>query len=189
MTDEQFLTVSGWLNTFPLLKAAYDLKERLYAIYEATTPEEAWGEYLHWESTIPKELAKPFRAVKTAFRNWQPYILNYFDDQRVTNAFTESFNAKIRAVYRNGRGYTFERLRAKVLYTDMLQKRVRVQDEVKVKRKTKPKFEEVSMARVAYFEMMVAEPEPKYDVRMVPRIANLGTDLSTLEALFDSGKF
>lgn len=126
LTDEQFLTVSGWLNNFPLLATAYDLKERLYAIYDVTTPEEAWGEYLHWESTIPPELAKPFRVVKTAFRNWRPYILNYFDDQRVTNAFTESFNAKIRAVYRNGRGYTFERLRAKVLYTDMLQKRVRV---------------------------------------------------------------
>ena len=118
LTDEQYLTVSGWLNTFPLLAAAYDLKERLYAIYDVTTPEEAWGEYLHWESTIPNELVKPYRVVKTAFRNWRPYILNYFDDQRVTNAFTESFNAKVRAVYRNGRGYTFERLRAKVLYTD-----------------------------------------------------------------------
>ncbi|NJD08546.1 MAG: ISL3 family transposase, partial [Methylococcaceae bacterium] len=108
LTDEQYLTVSGWLNTFPLLAAAYDLKERLYAIYDVTTPEEAWGEYLHWESTIPNELVKPYRVVKTAFRNWRPYILNYFDDQRVTNAFTESFNAKVRAVYRNGRGYTFE---------------------------------------------------------------------------------
>lgn len=106
----------GRFSTFPLLAAAYDLKERLYAIYDATTPDEAWGEYLHWESTIPKELAKPFRVVRTVFRNWKLQILNYFDDQRVTNAFTESFNSKIRAVYRNGRGYSFERLRAKVLY-------------------------------------------------------------------------
>lgn len=168
-------------------KAAYDLKERFYAIYEVRTPEEAWGEYLHWESTIPKELAKPFRVVKTACCNWRPYILNYFDDQRATNAFTESFNAKVRAVYRNGWGYTFERLRAKALYTDMLQKRVRLQVKVKVKRK--PKFEEVSFARVYMMEMMVAESEPEYDVKIVPRIANLGTDLSTLEVLFDAGKF
>jgi len=186
LTDEQFLTVSGWLNTFPLLAAAYDLKERFYAIYEVATPEEAWGEYLHWESTIPKELAKPFRAVKTACRNWKPYILNYFDDQRVTNAFTESFNAKIRAVYRNGRGYTFERLRAKVLYTDIFQKRVKVVEQVKVKRR--PKFEEVSFARV-YMVADFAREEPEYDVKNVARIANLGTDLSTLERHFDSGKF
>jgi hypothetical protein len=51
--------------------AAYDLKERLYKVYEVETKEEAWGEYLNWEASIPDELAKPFRPVKTAFRNWK----------------------------------------------------------------------------------------------------------------------
>ena len=182
LNDEQYLTVSGWLNTFPLLAAAYDLKERLYTIYEVKTSEEAWGEYLHWESTIPSELAKPFRVVKTAFRNWKPYILNYFDDQRVTNAFTESFNAKVRAVYRNGRGYTFERLRAKVLYTDMFQKRVRMQEKVRVR---KQKFEDVAMVRY----MCLATMDDEYVTRIQTRVVNLGVDLSTLEQAFDSGKF
>ena len=54
-----------------------DAQPPLYAIYEVQTKEEAWGEYLHWESTIPPELANAFRPVKTAFRNWQEYILNY----------------------------------------------------------------------------------------------------------------
>ena len=182
LNDEQSLTVSGWLNTFPLLAAAYDLKERLYTIYEVKTSEEAWGEYLHWESTIPSELAKPFRVVKTAFRNWKPYILNYFDDQRVTNAFTESFNAKVRAVYRNGRGYTFERLRAKVLYTDMFQKRARMQEKVRVR---KQKFEDVAMVRY----MCLATMDDEYVTRIQTRVVNLGVDLSTLEQAFDSGKF
>ena len=182
LNDEQYLTVSGWLNTFPLLAAAYDLKERLYTIYEVKTSEEAWGEYLHWESTIPSELAKPFRVVKTAFRNWKPYILNYFDDQRVTNAFTESFNAKVRAVYRNGRGYTFERLRAKVLYTDMFQKRARMQEKVRVR---KQKFEDVAMVRY----MCLATMDDEYVTRIQTRVVNLGADLSTLEQAFDSGKF
>ncbi|PUE19596.1 hypothetical protein B9Z38_16745 [Limnohabitans sp. MMS-10A-160] len=183
LTDEQYLTVSGWLNTFPLLAAAYDLKERLYAIYDVTTPEEAWGEYLHWESTIPKELVKPYRVVKTAFRNWRPYILNYFDDQRVTNAFTESFNAKVRAVYRNGRGYTFERLRAKVLYTDRFQKRVAMQEKVRVR---KQKFEDVAVAR---FMFLASTMDDEYETRIRSREANLGVDLSTLERTFDSGEF
>ncbi len=183
LTDEQYLTVSGWLNTFPLLAAAYDLKERLYAIYDVTTPEEAWGEYLHWESTIPNELVKPYRVVKTAFRNWRPYILNYFDDQRVTNAFTESFNAKVRAVYRNGRGYTFERLRAKVLYTDRFQKRVAMQEKVRVR---KQKFEDVAVAR---FMFLASTMDDEYETRIRSREANLGVDLSTLERTFDSGEF
>lgn len=188
LKPEQFITVSGWLNTFPQLKAAYDLKERLYAIYDATTPEEAWGEYLHWESTIPSDLTKPFRVVRTAFRNWRPYILNYFDDQRVTNAFTESFNAKVRAVYRNGRGYSFERLRAKMLYTDMFQKRVKMQEKVKVRKQRFDDVESEGFQRM-YLVSFAKDHEPEYEVKIRTRIANLGTDLSTLERFLDEGKF
>jgi transposase len=168
-------------------KHALGLKRshKLFAVYEVQTKEEAWGEYLHWESTIPPELAKAFRPVKTAFRNWQPYILNYFDDLRVTNAFTESFNAKIRRVYRNERGYTFERLRAKVLFTDRLQKRIAVQEKVKVRKK--PKFDDIQMARMmmSFIDMVADEFETRTQTKQV----NLGADLSTLEAEIDSGKF
>ncbi len=128
-----------------------------------------------------------FRPVKTAFRNWKTYILNYFDDERVTNAFTESFNAKIWRVYRDGRGYTFERLRAKVLFTDRLQKRVPIQERVKVKKK--PKFEEVGMARMYLMAPSVCEERAEYEIRTQTRQGNLGADLSTLEALLDSGQF
>lgn len=187
LDDEQWLTVSGWLNSFPLLKAAYDLKERLYAVYDVETKEEAWAEYLIWEESIPDELAKPFRPVKTAFRNWKPYILNYFDDERITNAFTESFNAKIRRVYRDGRGYTFERLRAKALFTDRLQKKAAIQEKVKVKKK--PRFEEVAMHRMAYFSLACMEEEAQYVTKIRTRIGNLGTDLPTLLALLDADDF
>jgi len=183
LNDEQWLTVSGWLNSFPELATAYDLKERLFQVYEVTTPEEAWGKYLNWESAIPPEMSKAFRPVKTAFRNWKQFILNYFDDQRVTNAFTESFNAKVRAVYRNGRGYTFERLRAKVLYTDIFQKRVRVQEKIRVR---KQKFEDVTMARFMFLTTTVND---EYETQIQIRVVNLGVDLSTLEQAFDSGKF
>jgi transposase len=185
LTDEQYLTVSGWLNCFPLLATAYDLKERLYAVYEVETKEDAWAAYLDWEASIPAELTKPFKPVQTAFRNWKEYILNHFDDERITNAFTESFNAKVRKVYRDGRGYTFERLRAKVLYTDRLQKRVSVQEVVKVKRK--PRFEEVYTTRMHL--MTVNDVAGDYENRVRARTGTLGTDLSTLEAVLDAGKF
>ncbi len=184
LNDEQYLTVSGWLNCFPLLAAAYDLKERLYAVYDVETKEEAWAEYLNWEASIPDELAKPFKPVKTAFRNWKEYILNHFDDERVTNAFTESFNSKVRRVYRNGRGYTFERLRAKVLYTDRLQKRVPIQEKVKTKKKQR--FEEVAMAR---YMCLMSNFDDEYEMVTKTRQGNLGTDLSTLDAVLDSGQF
>lgn len=184
LNDEQYLTVSGWLNSFPLLATAYDLKERLYKVYDVETKEEAWGEYLVWEASIPDELAKPFRPVKTAFRNWKEWILNYFDDHRITNAFTESFNAKVRRVYRDGRGYTFERLRAKVLFTDRLQRRVSIQEKVRVKKKQR--FEEVGMARMMF---CMGSFDDGYETKIKARPGNLGTDLPTLLLLLDSDDF
>ena len=184
LNDEQYLTVSGWLNSFPLLATAYDLKERLYKVYDVETKEEAWGEYLVWEASIPDELAKPFRPVKTAFRNWKEWILNYFDDHRITNAFTESFNAKVRRVYQDGRGYTFERLRAKVLFTDRLQRRVSIQEKVRVKKKQR--FEEVGMARMMF---CMGSFDDGYETKIKPRPGNLGTDLPTLLLFLDSDDF
>ena len=66
--------------------------------------------------------------------NWSPYIFNYFD-HRVTNALTESLNAGIREFDRAGRGYSFEALRAKVLFTRGIHKTERV----------RPKFERQPM--------------------------------------------
>ena len=185
LDDAQYLTVSGWLNSFPVLAKAYDLKEQLYAIYNVETKEEAWGEYLHWESTIPPELSKAFRPVVTAFRNWKPYILNYFDDVRITNAFTESMNAKIRGVYRDGRGYTFERLRAKVMFSDRMQKPAIVQEKVKARRR--PRFDEINLEKMVFFDSM--HDFNDFQIKIQERKVNLGTDLSTLEAEIDAGKF
>ena len=52
LTDSQWLAVSGCLNNFPQLKAAYELKERYFKIWDFTTPEEALAEYLQWQESI-----------------------------------------------------------------------------------------------------------------------------------------
>ncbi|MCX7173729.1 MAG: transposase [Proteobacteria bacterium] len=166
------------IGSFPLLSAAYDLKERYFKIWDLETKEEALAEYLNWEASIPLELAKAFKPIPVAWRTWRKYILNYFDDKRITNAFTESFNAKIRRAYRNGHGYSFEVLRAKVLFSDAMQKKVRIAEQVKVKRKQR--FEEISLARVACFDLVASFDEPEYDIKTVRRIATLGTYLPTL---------
>jgi hypothetical protein len=58
-----------------------------------------------------------FKPIVTAFENWHEEIFSYFDHS-ITNAYTESLNSLIRVINRNGRGYSFEALRAKVLYTE-----------------------------------------------------------------------
>lgn len=133
LTDFQWLAASGWLNNFPQLQAAYELKERYFRIWDCATPGEALAEYLRWQESIPDDLAKPFRAITTAWRIWRKQILAYFECP-ITNAFTESFNSKIRKAYQEGTGYSFEVLRAKVLFSDMLQKKARRVETVKVKK-------------------------------------------------------
>ena len=182
LSDEQWLAVSGWLNNFPQLKAAYDLKERYFKIWDCESPDEAAAEYLRWQEAIPPKLAKPFRAITTAWRTWRRQILAYFEHP-ITNAFTESFNAKIRKVYQEGNGYSFEVLRAKVLFTDVMQRKARRVEQVKVKRR--PRFDELEGAR-RYFSLGRMTPkEPQYDVRNVVKEVTLGTDLSTLLAEID----
>ncbi len=183
LNDQLHLIVSGWLRSFPLLEAAYKLKEEYFKVYDAADMEEALERYTSWEKSIPPELASAFKPIPVAWRSWRPYILNHFDDARLTNAFTESMNAKIRKMYRDGHGYSFESLRAKVLFSDQLQKRARVQEKVKVKRK---RFDDVGDG-VMY--MSFGRMNDEYDIRMVTREINLGTDIPTLLRLIDEGQF
>ena len=124
-----------------------------------------------------------FRSSKAEDGNFASFVDgNQATAMVITHAFTEFSMAKVRAVYRNGRGYTFERLRAKVLYTDMFQKRARMQEKVRAR---KQKFEDVAMVRY----MCLATMDDEYETRIQTRVVNLGVDLSTLEQAFDSGKF
>lgn len=96
-----------------------------------------------------------------------------------------SMNAKIRGVYRDGRGYTFERLRAKMLFSDRMQKPAIVQEKVKVRKR--PRFDEINLERMAFFDSMHYFDD--FQLKIQERKVNLGTDLSTLEAEIDAGKF
>ena len=50
--------------------------------------------------------------------------MNYFD-KPLTNAYTESLNNIIRSINRNGRGYSFDVLRAKILFAKGAQRKTR----------------------------------------------------------------
>ena len=77
--------------------------------------------------------------------------------------------------------YSFEVLRAKVLFTDVLQRRARRVEQVK----RRPQFEELEGARMFFSLGRCLPEEPQYDVQNVVREVTLGTDLSTLLAEID----
>jgi transposase len=116
LDDRERLVLDGWLRSIPELAKAWRLKEDFYGIYDATTKEAARQRYTEWAASVPPECQSAFQPILTAWKNWEPYILTYFD-QQVTNAFTESLNSLIRVTNRMGRGYSFEVLRAKILFT------------------------------------------------------------------------
>ena len=121
LTDKEALLLSGWANNFPTLALAYRLKEGFFKIYEAKTRNDALALFANWEISVTHEVRDAFSDLIRAWRNWQPYILNYFDhpvNQPITNAYTESLNNLIRVMNRLGRGYSFEALRAKILFSE-----------------------------------------------------------------------
>lgn len=115
------------------------------------------------------KLEEYFLPLVTAWTNWHEEILTYFE-HRVTNAFTESLNNLIRVMNRLGRGYSFDALRAKILFTEGIQK------------KTKPKFERRREEPV--FGMLVAESSTRY----AETEKNYGADISTLIRMLEEGK-
>lgn len=193
LTDKEAFNLDGWTKNYPVLGEAYRLKETFYGVYEASTSRaDALERYGAWSNSVPPEIRPYFADLIRAFTNWQPWILNYFD-HKVTNAYTESLNSLIRVMDRMGRGYSFEVLRAKILFTEGAHKH----------KLSRPKFERIRVAEPA-------DGVPSYTMgyelptmmrrKVVRRMKssdqheppgpqkNYGADISTLVWLIEAGE-
>ena len=118
LTDQQRFILETWLGNFNDLGQAYLLKEAFFDLYNFAAKHEAemafqvWIDDLNQQSDLIREA---FSELTTFMHNWHDPIFNYFD-VRATNAYTESLNGMLKQIYRNGRGYSFKAIRAKVLY-------------------------------------------------------------------------
>ena len=117
MTMTEKIAFDSWTLNFPAIGEAYALKEAFYEIWEkAKNRHEAEVFYSRWESCLSAEMTEHFKPLLTAISNWRNEIFAYFE-YPITNAYTESLNNLIRFINRAGRGYSFEALRAKILFT------------------------------------------------------------------------
>jgi transposase len=107
----------AWLRSSEDLRIAYEFKEAFYDIYNVSNREEAERRYEAWKSRVLSN-ETPFTRVVNAIDRWHNEVFNYFDFPQVTNAYAEATNNIIK--FRNliGRGYSFEVLRAKCLYSE-----------------------------------------------------------------------
>lgn len=102
------------LNAHQPLMDAYWFKEMVRDMYNFTDKRQAYEWFYQLEKAVPKDL-KPFKELMKTYNKVKPEIMNYFD-ARYTNAYTESVNNLIKRVEKQGNGYSFEVLRAKVIY-------------------------------------------------------------------------
>lgn len=205
LNEKEALLLNGWTKNYTELGAAYRLKEGFYAIYEGSgSPDAAIAAYEAWNKAVVPEVRDAFHDLIRAFTNWQPFILNYFEHP-VTNAYTESLNSLIRVMNRLGRGYSFEALRAKILFTEGAHKH----------KLSRPKFERRREPELAVAEEVAGygvpddamgyglPPERFGKAVLTPRKSmpkaehpheppgqpkNYGADINTLIELLESGR-
>lgn len=166
-----------WFRRYPLLEKAYWLKEGIRDVYnQSADKQEALERYAKWEADIPKEF-KEFKEIRRTFNNNKQEIFNYFD-RPYTNAYTESVNNIIKSVERAGKGYTFDVLRAKVLYgTHATLKKPKYTEEMEFQ-----PFEKLWGGKFDMEPIRVSpDPEPEFDI--------VGVDLTTLNEILKRGDF
>ncbi|MEQ3622818.1 MAG: ISL3 family transposase [Marinobacter sp.] len=118
VSDRERLIMETWTGAFPQLLAAYEHKERFYGIWDATTRPQAEAALDEWVATIPEGQKEVWSDLVRVVGNWREEIMTYFEtDMTVTNAYTESINRLAKDKNREGRGYSFEVMRARMLYT------------------------------------------------------------------------
>jgi len=173
LTPQEVFLLDGWCKNYPELGLAYRQKEDFYQIYDATTPEEAKALFSDWLSTLTPEIKTAYGDLVRAWQNWESYICNYFNHP-VTNAYSESLNNLIRVMNRLGRGYSFEALRAKILFAEGAFKL----------EKTRPRFkrrrQEPVLEKAISFHMVT---DFNQESTQVPK--NYGVDISILTAMIE----
>lgn len=114
LSEEQRFNLDMWLDNEPDVAAAYRAKEALFDLYDLPK-EDGIAAFDAWPAMIPNHLRADFRKVLSACKNWKPHIISYFDHP-ITNAYTEAVNGVAKVINRQGHGYTWQVLRARVLF-------------------------------------------------------------------------
>ncbi len=139
---EKMVTVMDEFPEFMLLRMLYAKIEEMYQQETRKDAEALWNE---WQEMLPPttkeeyqkwcdlysldDAGNCFEAFKSlnrgGFSFFKEYILNYFNPGcRETNGPTEGMNNLIERINREGNGYGFRHLRAKALYSALINERV-----------------------------------------------------------------
>lgn len=166
LTPWQQNTLDVVLQQYPVIKEAYELKEQFRDVWKTTSRIEAEAHLDVWVMRVAaSDCADVFKPLLTALGNWREEIFGYMD-WRLTNAYTESFNALARRMDNVGHGYSFEALKKRLLMTHGANRHVAPTPFVRT-----PKPPQTGVAAFISTPRLEAIQRPAID---------LGWDLSTL---------
>lgn len=175
LDTREVLVLESWIKKFPLLGEAYQAKEDFYAVWDSKIRKEAEDKCDNWKHSLSPHTKEAYKPLLTALNNWHDGIFNYFD-HRITNAYTESLNNLVRVTNRLGRGYSFDALRAKILFTEGIKKDIR------------PKYSKRNVAIKFRAPKSLKKELDKY-LNPCECEESLGTPFSTLINLIESDDF
>ena len=66
LSGKEHMMLSGWLENYPALAMAYEIKEAGYRIYDAKTRDEADAAFEEWRASIPQGGPRTFPAKSDA---------------------------------------------------------------------------------------------------------------------------
>lgn len=118
LTIQQGRDLNTLLEEYPELRNIYLLKETFRDIYsDAGSSAEARDMFTEWKQACAEADVNAYDDFIRTVESWSVEIFAYFDypDMDRTNAQTESLNRRIRTIARDGRGYSFDVLRKKVI--------------------------------------------------------------------------
>jgi transposase len=167
-----------WFRQFPLLSETHALKEGFLAIWDCKNRRAAESGYAAWLGNLSEETRPVFKDLITAMANWSEEIFAYFENP-ITNAYTESANSLTKAMNRMGRGYSFDVIRARMLYHNKARK-----DGAEIV--TEPERGPDGPVMV---EFMAAGRVRQSPQRLVRRVFEYGPYIPTLTKLLDDGYF
>lgn len=179
LDDKQKAKLEQWSETHPTLGAAYRAKEAFHEIYSHTTKLDAMQAAEAWEMSIPDEIAPAFRELKGALRSWWTEIFNHYDCP-TSNAYTESINNLAKGMNRMGRGYSFDVIRARLLYDQDALKNASGTVRKRVRRPAAPTME---------FFSEKSSPSQRYETVVEEKMVCYGAHIPTLARKLDAGEF
>lgn len=104
-----------WLAGLPDIATVFYLKEAFCDIYGLKRRYAAKVALEKWEKSVPAHMREPFKTVLNATNGWNKEFLAFFPSG-MTNGYTEAFNSVVKRINRAGNGYTFDVLRARLLF-------------------------------------------------------------------------